>query len=58
MSNKDKPESKPISQNTQRDFEQEYLTSKLKLNKRVLRRKSQPNNLELDLANKKSFEEN
>lgn len=58
MSNKDKPESKPISQNTQRDFEQEYLTSKLKLNKRVLRRKSQPNNFELDLANKKSFEEN
>ena len=58
MPNKDKPEHKPIVQNTGRDFEQEYLDSILKLNKRVLKRRSIPNKLEQDLANKKSVEEN
>ena len=58
MANKDKPENKPIAEIASRDFEQEYLDSKLKLNKRVLRKKSQPNKLELDLTNKKSSEEN
>jgi hypothetical protein len=58
MANKDKPENKSTGETTSRDFEQEYLDSKLKLNKRVLKRKSQPNKLELDLANQKSFEEN
>ena len=58
MPNKDKPENKSTGETTSRDFEQEYLDSKLKLNKRVLRKKSQPNKLELELANKKSSEGN
>ncbi len=58
MPNKDKPENKPIAQTTQRDYEQEYLDSKLKLNKRSLRRKSQPNKLELDLIDKNKSEKN
>lgn len=58
MANKDKPENKSTAETASRDFEQEYLDSKLKLNKRALRKKYQPNKLKLDLANKKSFEEN
>lgn len=58
MPNKDKPEKKPTAQSTQRDFEQEYHDSKLKLNKRSLRRKSQPNKLELDLIDKNKSEKN
>jgi hypothetical protein len=58
MPNKNKPEHKPIVQNTGRDFEQEYLDANLKLNKRALRKNSQPNKHEQDLANKKHSEEN
>jgi hypothetical protein len=58
MPNKDKPEHKPIIQNTGRDFEQEYLDANLKLNKRAIRRGTLPNKLEQDLANKKHSEEN
>ncbi len=58
MPSKDKPEHKPIIQNTGRDFEQEYLDANLKLNKRALRRGTLPNKLEQDLANKKHSEEN
>lgn len=58
MPNKDKPEKKPTGQTTMRDYEQEYHDSKLKLNKRVLRKKPHLNNLELDLAYKNKSEEN
>lgn len=54
MASQDKPEKKTAAHVTARDFEQEYLYSKLKFNKRALSGKYSSNKPELDLAKRKS----
>jgi len=58
MASKDKPGKKPAAQITTRDFEQEYLYSKLKLNQRALKSNYLLKKSELDVATRKNSEEN